>query len=112
MITIRMPKNHLTAWLDALRSGKYEQGTGTLCHDNKYCCLGVLEHVLDDRVEGNDVPSTEWLEAHNVEFFTEDGKLNIQPYLPSASRYAAFLNDNGWSFEQLADAIEAHAEGT
>lgn len=30
-------------WVDALRSGDYEQGTGTLRNrDDKFCCLGVL----------------------------------------------------------------------
>lgn len=29
-------------WLDALRSGKYEQGFRALCSSGKYCCLGVL----------------------------------------------------------------------
>lgn len=32
-------------WLEALRSGKYLQGTGYLCHQEKYCCLGVLADV-------------------------------------------------------------------
>lgn len=30
-------------WIEALRSGKYEQGIGRLKdYDGKYCCLGVL----------------------------------------------------------------------
>jgi hypothetical protein len=29
-------------WIDALRSGKYQQGTGALRIVNEYCCLGVL----------------------------------------------------------------------
>lgn len=29
-------------WIDALRSGKYEQGSGKLRTPNGYCCLGVL----------------------------------------------------------------------
>lgn len=29
-------------WLDALRSGDYEQGTGRLRTGNRFCCLGVL----------------------------------------------------------------------
>lgn len=29
-------------WVEALRSGKYEQGTRYLKSENKYCCLGVL----------------------------------------------------------------------
>jgi hypothetical protein len=29
-------------WVKALRSGEYEQGTGTLKYEEKFCCLGVL----------------------------------------------------------------------
>jgi hypothetical protein len=29
-------------WINALRSGEYEQGKGSLRLRNKYCCLGVL----------------------------------------------------------------------
>ncbi len=29
-------------WLDALRSGKYEQGAKRLRRNDAYCCLGVL----------------------------------------------------------------------
>ena len=29
-------------WIDALRSGKYKQGTGHLRVGDQYCCLGVL----------------------------------------------------------------------
>ena len=29
-------------WVDALRSGKYEQGRGFLRVGDKFCCLGVL----------------------------------------------------------------------
>jgi hypothetical protein len=29
-------------WIEALRSGEYEQTHGQLSHDNKFCCLGVL----------------------------------------------------------------------
>ena len=29
-------------WINALRSGEYEQGRKSLRDRNKYCCLGVL----------------------------------------------------------------------
>ena len=29
-------------WVEALRSGRYQQGTGYLKHGNSFCCLGVL----------------------------------------------------------------------
>lgn len=32
-------------WMNALRSGKFEQGRGFLCWGNKYCCLGVLAKI-------------------------------------------------------------------
>ena len=35
-------------WLDALRSGKYQQIRRTLCDgQNGYCCLGVLADVCE-----------------------------------------------------------------
>jgi hypothetical protein len=34
-------------WTAALRSGEYEQGTGALNKDGKYCCLGVLCDLFD-----------------------------------------------------------------
>jgi hypothetical protein len=29
-------------WVEALRSGRYEQGRMMLLHEGRYCCLGVL----------------------------------------------------------------------
>ena len=46
------------AWIEALRSGKYEQGTGLLKRDYShmnteagatYCCLGVLLEVASEK---------------------------------------------------------------
>jgi hypothetical protein len=34
-------------WLEALRSGQYEQGFGRLKLQDRYCCLGVLCDVSD-----------------------------------------------------------------
>jgi len=41
------PENKAT-WLEALRSGRYEQITGVLHADGAYCCLGVAVEVLTD----------------------------------------------------------------
>lgn len=37
------------AWLDALRSGAYKQGTGRLYDEDEcaYCCLGVLTRLAE-----------------------------------------------------------------
>lgn len=37
-----MKKRIADKLVEALRSGKYEQGKGQLKKDNKFCCLGVL----------------------------------------------------------------------
>lgn len=38
-----MKKRVKKLWVEALRSGKYQQGTGQLRNEyNRFCCLGVL----------------------------------------------------------------------
>jgi hypothetical protein len=53
----KLPKHLGRPWLDALRSGKYEQTTGQLERDGKYCCLGVycVVHELTIENGGLDV---------------------------------------------------------
>jgi hypothetical protein len=51
---MKLDKKIKHKWLKALRSGKYEQGTGTLksvAYDGTatYCCLGVLCDVVNPR---------------------------------------------------------------
>ena len=46
-------------WVEALRSGEYQQGRSALCEGGQYCCLGVAcevyqKHVGDLLVEGSD----------------------------------------------------------
>lgn len=38
---MRPNKVNIRKWVEALRSGKYEQGTGALRKGGKLCCLGV-----------------------------------------------------------------------
>lgn len=42
----------IAEWIEALRSGKYKQGTGRLrSNDDCYCCLGVLCEVAGIKAE-------------------------------------------------------------
>lgn len=48
---MKLTKNQ-QKWIDALRSGKYKQGKGTLKTKNKegeicYCCLGVAQELFE-----------------------------------------------------------------
>lgn len=37
----------LDQWCEALESGKYKQGTGSLRCDDEFCCLGVLADLME-----------------------------------------------------------------
>lgn len=129
MKTIFGPKKLLDDWVAALRSGKYKQGQGYLKlgydeYSMQYCCLGILEFVADGKVEpiGQDedqLPSCEWLLEHGIKFKNSDGDFctsgdgkGYTPYLPKLEGDAAYCNDNGYTFLEIADAIEDCVEYT
>lgn len=111
--TIFMPQAHLDAWLEGLRSGRYTQTKGTM-HDNRgYCCLGVLQEVIDGKVEPMMLnPTQKWLDAHHVRFLDRNGNTTGSPWFPAIKTYACSANDCGMPFTKIADLIELHAEGT
>ena len=128
MKTIFMPEETMKKWLTALRSGEYKQGTGALevstKGDSHYCCLGVLQHMLDGAVEydeyGNGplgVPSQKWCKNNFVRFCDENGRVDNSPcpvpvlnirISPNSGDYhtAASANDSGYTFSRIADALE------
>ena len=99
-------------WVAALRSGKYSQTTGTLRDEVGFCCLGVACDLSDP--EG-------WVDIGQPEFRfvynREDSQLQERSYLPPHIREQlgvnnlleitlVEMNDNGKSFEEIADYIE------
>lgn len=48
-----MKPEYKARWVEALRSGKYQQGKGRLNGEGKFCCLGVLCDVVKDEVGGS-----------------------------------------------------------
>ncbi len=42
-----MNVENIKLWIAALRSGEYQQGTGFLNPEGKYCCLGVACEVAE-----------------------------------------------------------------
>ena len=66
-------------WIDALRSGKYEQGSEKLRSVSGYCCLGVLcdlyaqEHDTQWEFRGNEEtnlqPMDYWYFGTRVSFY-------------------------------------------
>jgi hypothetical protein len=92
-------------WVEALRSGKYEQGKNNLRNvNNNFCCLGVLCDLVDP---------IKWEEGDRESRFYNGHKA----FLPDAIQESAGLevsrlnvlmamNDSGRTFDQIADYIE------
>ncbi len=113
-----------TTWLAKLRSGEYKQTTGGLQvlikGESQFCCLGVLCDITD---------KSKWLiqdrEKHVGTVIYKSGDYDRTGYVPdevlaaafdtndrdwasAAQRYLARLNDEGKTFAQIADWIEAN----
>ena len=116
-------------WIEKLRSGEYSQGKNELhSFDNKFCCLGVLcdiylkEHnqdwiPFDNSFDGgyyllsedeNDFgiqdeilteEVAEWAELNDKSPLVKIGVDTIQERL-------TVLNDQGYSFSEIADFIQ------
>lgn len=115
------------AWVAALRSGEYKQGTHHLrSTDNSYCCLGVLcelgglEWTIDPHSDGRryDTYVENDGEMCGAAAFPPSGfleKLGVDAdrYSDRYSEKKSFLwdlakdNDSGVPFAKIADKIEA-----
>lgn len=113
-------------WVAALRSGKYVQGTGRLCRDGKYCCLGVLCDVMgatkkqEPCFAGHEVVRFEYGDGNSVDVLphtisnevgiTIGGHLNRPIEDPNGTtpfNSLWELNDcAGYDFNQIAQVIE------
>jgi hypothetical protein len=111
-------------WIEALKSGKYFQGQGVL-HQRKnaynlFCCLGLACHLYQEASGDLDV------KVNNLGGYSYDGDT---VYLPPAVRdwlglndctgnidgeagltvqSLTYINDNGWTFAEIAEFIEEH----
>ena len=81
-----MPDSMKRAWIHALRHGGFVQVTGVLTTGaNQFCALGLLQFIL-----GIDPRRFSWIMS------------------PHDAQYIASMNDNGSSFAEIADWIEAN----
>lgn len=120
-------------WVEALRSGEYEQGVKALCQFQpdattpNFCCLGVLTDLyIKEKNLAWRVIETSRLGTKIMEFEDNDAMLaesvqdwagfhNWCPSVPFKNDYGyeynralSSLNDNGLSFDSIADLIEKH----
>lgn len=115
-------------WLTALRSGEYKQ-TKECLRDNKgYCCLGVLSDlVAKEYPEQFKWGANITLEGSTTSYYFADNAddeksvlllvekvIDITEvpdkygYLDDDEQYLTKYNDDGYTFEQIADLIEEY----
>ncbi|TGV26361.1 hypothetical protein [Mesorhizobium sp. M4B.F.Ca.ET.143.01.1.1] len=104
--TAEQQKEHRKLWVQALRSGDYEQGQDYLANKGLYCCLGVacvLTGMDDDELSLcgtlNEFP-------HAMSYF---GLATCTGEYGDTS--LAKMNDGGKTFSEIADIIESEPPG-
>lgn len=106
-----MDKELATRWVEALRSGKYEQGTTRLrTIDNKYCCIGVLADIIGCKWKVHHRNTYFKPDIYDIEDHTGSLPRNIENKIFNSSyTQESFidLNDNRkMSFNEIANVIE------
>lgn len=112
--TNRMDPTWKKRWVDALRSGEYEQGTGGLRSTaDKFCCLGVLTDpcIKEGFTDEWEIADEDWWKAEdhagNLPISAAEVARAYWPSIPGAGSLFT-LNDDGLPFEKIADLIEEH----
>jgi hypothetical protein len=96
-------------WVDALKSGQYNQCRRRLRIGNTFCCLGVLCDILDKE----DWHMIADLDEDNIIFDYRGGKFTLPPEItkqvdldPEIAGDLGKMNDLGYSFEEIAQFID------
>ena len=99
-------------WVEALRSGKYEQVTGALRSGDGFCCLGVACELAIE--SGVDIRRTDDYHAYTRVVPNRLLPPVVGEWLrlkgSEADWRLANKNDGGSTFAEIADLIEQRAE--
>ncbi len=109
-------------WTTALRSGEYTQGRWNLQTEQGFCCLGVLCDVYaketgtewEVSITDDDEPLTYYsfegrstnLPESVVKWAGLDHESPFVKYASGETNELAGLNDQGYTFEEIAQLIE------
>lgn len=116
-------KTRIRAWVKALREGKYKQATDALRQGSRYCCLGVACDLYRKETGNGRWDRDAFVLHGNAELavlppsvaahlgVTVNPRLKLvaavrDPYNRKRTGDAATLNDDGASFDEIADMIE------
>lgn len=104
-----LTKEQKQNWVDALRSGKYEQGTSSLRTDlGGYCCLGVFCMTENFPLHENG----QTIKGHENDTYTFlDSLLGIgKDHITHSNILVNMNDDKRKSFAEIADYIEQNIE--
>jgi hypothetical protein len=98
-----------TKWIEALRSGEYEQGQSFLREGDKFCCLGVLCDLKEPANWRRSGDSYDYVVGSDASMgllpFSLKAETGINGQIESE---IVGMNDEGKSFSEIADWIEAN----
>ena len=109
-----MNKEWKDKWVEALRSGEYKQGQGSLFeHDNggEYCCLGVLAEIMGELIKEPDMYGQVLTPEGNKSCgFLSNRQLDMVSLGREQQYILSKMNDDilAKSFNEIADYIEAN----
>lgn len=96
-------------WVEALRSGKYQQVRGTLREGKRgFCCLGVLADIQGCSWAGHGIPEIEGISVINRTIPGHLQEVHAGALAIDDQRTLAAMNDSGVPFTEIADHIEGH----
>ncbi len=116
-----MKKALAMKWVEALRSGKYQQGRQYLNKDGKFCCLGVLCEIEGLRAEVSPLGGPVYYyigtgmstaTGYPGKSFNKGLAAPAAGYIASLRVRLAALNDRGvddtdpLNFDEIADIIQ------
>jgi len=115
MYTQEEQAEHRQQWLDALRSGNYQQTRGTLKYDDRFCCLGVAcdisglgewVYTSDSKTQGYTVKDVLLLSVLPKDVMNWLGVSSSTAFDKNMINSLASLNDLGYGFNDIAKVIE------
>lgn len=122
----RMERSIRDRWIERLRSGRYNKACLNLCvirnetGEEYYCCLGVFNDMVNTPFRIKDIVSGKtYLEYANSPVGTPEEKLSwrsdtnprrLESYglRDPELHQLVFMNDNDYSFREIADWIETN----
>lgn len=113
-LTLEEMKANRRKWVEALRSGEYEQTSEALRRtDGSMCCLGVLSELAgcEFRPDPNSLGTLKTSRQYHVADAKAMSFVGLATCFGGPGTDLALMNDQGKTFSEIADIIESEPAG-